>query len=127
MTEDDAKPPFAVANLSGLLAGLWVVLAFLRPEDTFHLAPILVGFTFPLAHRLRVQQRLTPIQSVFTAVGAALNLGVAIGILTLTDKLRGPSLLPFGGAITEAVVFGAVAAVVGAVFVALPIKLPGEE
>ena len=127
MTDGKTKTPFGIANLAGLLAGLWVVLAFLRPESTFHLAPILVGFAFPLGHRLRMRQPLAAGQAVASWVGSAINLTVAIGLLTLADKLQGPSLLSFGGAVTEAVVFGAVAAVAGAMFASLPIRLPADE
>ncbi|MDH3426679.1 MAG: hypothetical protein OEM22_08440 [Acidimicrobiia bacterium] len=127
MTPERRKTPFGIANLAGLLAGLWVVLAFIRPESTFHLAPILVGVGFPLGHRLRIRQPLTAGQAIATGIGSAINLAIAIGILTWADKLRGPSLLSFGGAITEAVVFGAVSAVVGAVFAALPVRLPDDE
>ena len=127
VAEEKRKASFGIANLAGLLAGLWVVLAFLRPESTFHLAPILVGFAFPLGHRLRVKRPLTAGQAMAAGIGSLINLGVAIGILTWADKLQGPTLLPFGGAVTEAVVFGAVAAVLGAIFAALPIRLPDDE
>ena len=127
MTEERRQTPFGIANLAGLLAGLWVLLAFIRPESTFHLAPILVGVGFPLGHRLRIKGPLTAGQAIATGIGSAINLAIAIGILAWADKLRGPSLLSFGGAITEAVVFGAVSAVVGAVFAALPVRLPDDE
>lgn len=120
------KPAFGIANLSGLLAALWVVLAWLNPDLTYHLAPILVAGSFPVGHRLRVNEPLSAVQAAATFVGAALNVGVAIGILAWADKLRGPSLLPIGGAVFEAVVFGAAAALITAIAVALPVRLPTD-
>ncbi len=120
------RVPFGIANLSGLLAAVWVVLAWLRPEDTFHLAPALVAVAFPVGHRLRVRKPLLPAQALATCIGAAINVAVPTGILAWADRLRGPSLLPTGGAVLEAVVFGAVGAVLAAVVVALPVRLPGD-
>ena len=120
------KSPLGIANLSGLLAGLWVLLAWFNPDLTYHLAPILVAGAFPVGHRLRVGERLNPVQASATFVGACLNVGIATGILAWADRLRGPSLLPTGGAVLEAVVFGASAALVASVIVALPLRLPGD-
>ena len=122
----ERKTPFGIANLSGLLAALWVVLAWINPDTTYHLAPVLVAASFPIGHRLRVGHHLNPVQAVATFVGAGLNVGVATGILAWADKLRGPSLLSSGGAVMEAVIFGAVAAAVVAVLVALPVRLPSR-
>jgi len=120
------RSSFGIANLSGLLAGIWVVLAWLNPDVTYHLGPILVAASFPIGHRLRAGARLLPFQGFATFVGAGLNVGVATGILAWADKLRGPSLLPSGGAVIEAVVFGAVAGIAAAVVVALPIRFPAD-
>ena len=119
---DDRKPSFGVANLSGLLAALWVILAWLNPDITYHLAPLLVAGSFPAGHRLRVGKQLTPVQAFATFVGAIFNVGIAIGILTWADKLQGPSLLPTGGAVMESVVFGLVGATIAALVVALPFR-----
>ena len=121
------KPAFGIANLSGLLAALWVVLAWLNPDLTYHLAPVLVAVSFPVGHRLRIKEPLNAVQAAATFVGAALNVGVATGILAWADKLRGPSLLPTGGAVLEAVVFGGAAALIAATSVALPVRLPTDS
>lgn len=123
MTERRFNPMY----LSGLAGGAWVALAFFRPEFTFHLAPVLVGGLFPLGHRLRVGEPLTRPQAVATFVGGMLNVGIATGLLAWFDKLRGPSLLPFGGAAVEALVFGAVASAVAAGAVATHLRLPSDR
>ena len=124
---DDRKPSFGIANLSGLLAALWVILAWLNPEVTYHLAPPLVAGSFPFGHRLRVKRRLNGIQAFATFVGALFNVGIAIAILAVADKLQGPSLLPTGGAVLESLVFGLVGAAIAAIVVALPLRLPGDD
>jgi hypothetical protein len=50
-----------------------------------------------------------------TSIGVALTLGSAM-VLGITDHLAGPSLLPSGGAVLEAVVFGGIGAVGALVF-----------
>ena len=69
---DDRRPPFGIANLSGLLAAMWVILAWINPELTYHLAPPLVAGSFPIGHRLRVSQPLNGVQAFATFVGALL-------------------------------------------------------
>ena len=120
------KPSFGISNLSGLLAAVWVVAAWIKPELTYHLAPIFVAGAFPLGHRLRVGEPLNPVQAFATFVGAAVNVGIATGILAWADKLQGPSLLPTGGAALEAIVFGGVAAALAAIVVATPMRLPSD-
>ena len=87
------------------LATLWIAVAWLRPETTFHLAPLLVAGLLPYAYvRLaarRAGARLTAALAA-TATGAAL---AASAVLAAAEKLEGPSLLPTGGAALEAVVF----------------------
>ena len=123
---DDRRPPFGIANLSGLLAAMWVILAWINPELTYHLAPPLVAGSFPIGHRLRVSQPLNGVQAFATFVGALVNFGIALGILTVADKLQGPSLLPTGGAVLESVVFGLAGAAIAAVATTLPIRFPGD-
>lgn len=82
------------------LALVWVVAATIRPGATFHLAPVLVAGSIPM---------LTATTATADYAKAAL-LGIAVALLTTSalaplDLLRGPSLLPIGGAALEAVVF----------------------
>ncbi len=78
------------------LGVIWLVAAGLRPATTYHLAPLLVAVTPPLV--LRSGESSADVRDVVTAAvaGVALALGLTL-FLTVTDWLRGPSLLPFGG------------------------------
>lgn len=97
----------------GVFAGLWVVLAFLRPEVTFHLGPVIAAASFPVSYRIR-SGPIGPRAAIALFVGAVFLVVVATTVLTIADRLRGPSLLPSGGAALEAYVFGGAAAAAGA-------------
>ncbi len=94
------------------LGVVWLVAAGLRPATTYHLAPILVAATPPLV-LLAGEFGLDARAVITTATaGVALALGLTI-FLTVTDWLRGPSLLPFGSAVTESIVFAFVGGTTG--------------
>jgi hypothetical protein len=90
------------------LAVVWLVAAVLRPESTFHLAPILIAGAVPFTQRRQGRDR------VGTAVTSGLTLAAAAAVLLATlDLLRGPSVLPLGDALVEALVFAPLGAFVG--------------
>ena len=101
------------------LALLWVVVALLRSGTTFHLAPILVAAAVPVtvAYDTRDQTSMQDLV-VAAVIGLALAL-LATLILTLADEMTGPSLLPSGGAVMEAVVFSLIGAIGGFVIAML--------
>ncbi len=101
------------------LSVLWVVVALVRSGTTFHLAPILVAAALPVAVAYDTRDQTSTRDLVLaTVVGLAIAL-VATLILTLADEMTGPSLLPSGGGITEAVVFSLVGALGGFVIATL--------
>ena len=101
------------------LAGLWVVVALLRSGTTFHLAPILVAAAVPIAVAYDTRDQTSTQDLVVAAVIGLLLALVATLILTLADEMTGPSLLPSGGAVTEAVVFSLTGAIGGFVIATL--------
>ena len=97
-------PLIKPAGYAAGLTLLWAVLAWNSPATTYHLDLLLVAIAMPGMVRLSgavVPPRLLVIAG-FT--GLALTLA-ATGVLGWSDRLAGPSLLPFGGAVTEAVGF----------------------
>jgi hypothetical protein len=101
------------------LAVLWVVVALLRTGVTFHLAPLLVAAAFPVGMSYDADE---PISAGGLAVASLAGLAAALVttlILAALGEMTGPSLLPFGGAATEAVVFAAVGAIGGFVIASL--------
>ncbi len=84
---------------------IWVAAAVVRDGMTFRLGPLLVAGAVPVVLALDL-----PTGAGVMAVGlpAALGLVAALSftlLLTLAGRMAGPSLLPFGGAVTEAIVF----------------------
>jgi len=100
------------------LTALWAVLASANPSTTYHLAPLLVGVAVPGGIALAGPSGSKSVVAVAAAIGAFLALS-ATAILSAADRLTGPSLLPFGGAATEAVLFAVGGAVAGLAYGAL--------
>lgn len=98
---------------TGGLAALWVTLAWLRPQVTFHLAPALVAGALPAVYGRSAEEPAPPETAlVLAAVGEAIGMLLAL-VLWALGKLLGPSLLPVGGALLEAVLAASLGAVVG--------------
>ncbi len=90
---------------SGVVASLWIVLVWGRPDTTFHVAPILVAGALPIAHRVRSGRLATDEAAAAALVGIFTVILVTLA-LAWSGKLLGPSVLPFGGPAVEAVAFG---------------------
>jgi len=101
------------------LALLWLAVAFLRSGTTFHLAPVLVAAALPVAVAYDARDQTSTQGLVVAAVIGLVVALVATLILTLADEMTGPSLLPSGGAVTEAVVFSLTGAIGGFVIATL--------
>lgn len=85
-------------------AALWFAIAALRPDSTFHLAPLLVAGVPPLAVALDDSLSATA-RSV--TIAAAIGVGLALlatTILAVVGRLDGAALEPFGNAVAESVV-----------------------
>ncbi len=115
--EHGAPPDSRAAQKAGLftlgLAALWILVAWARPATTFHLAPLFVAGLLPYGYatiaKARPPRRFTAVLATAATIAA---LGTT-GILAAADKLQGPSLLPAGGAVLEAVVFSLAGAALG--------------
>lgn len=94
------------------LAVVWLGAAAWRPGSTFHLAPILIAGVVPLLAYKGEGRNLSPGTASLVGLGMATTAAV---VLLVLDLLRGPSLLPAGGAFLEAVVFAALTAIISLV------------
>lgn len=93
------------------LAALWVILAVARLGVTYHLAPFLVSAVPAAALGIEGTAQARRL-SAMAAAGAVTGLAATL-LLSAAGRLTGPSLLPFGGAAAEAVIFSAIGAAVG--------------
>lgn len=108
----DEKVRSAAAAAAGL-AVVWIIAAAVRPTSTYHLAPILIAGVVPILARRRERSAAFLVSSA--VVGAVIASAAALA-LTAFDLLRGPTLLPYGGAFAEALTFTLIGAVGGMVF-----------
>ncbi len=101
---------------------LWITLALVRTETTFHLAPLTVTGVLPVLAALDPEDPPSRRPVVVRAmVGAVVTVGV-IAMLAAAGAMAGPSLLPFGGAATESLVFAVIGATGGAVIALLTLR-----
>jgi hypothetical protein len=108
-----SRRPGKALYLSLGLGLLWIFLAFNSPETTYHFGAPLVAVAVPLSHRSTGSGPLSIPAAAGAAASGLLNALFATGILALNDSLRGGSLLPFGNATVEALVFAVGGAIVG--------------
>ena len=99
-------------------SALWTILAVARSGTTFHFGPLIVAGAIPLMATL--EARTMPWGSL--AAGALSGLALALITAFALDaggNMDGPSLLSFGGALTEAMVFTLVGVVAATSFAAV--------
>jgi hypothetical protein len=108
-----AHAPGRVLYLSLGLGLLWIFLAFNNPQTSYHLGPPLVAAAVPLSHRSTGSGPLSNAAAAGAAVAGLMNALFATAVLAFNDRLLGGSLLPFGDATVEAIVFAVGGAIVG--------------
>lgn len=108
-----ARSPGAFLYLSLGLGLLWILLAWRRPETTYHLGPPLIALAVALSHKTAGSGALSVPAAAGAAVSGLTNALVGTAVLAFNDKLEGGSLLPFGDATVESIVFSFGGAVVG--------------
>ena len=98
---------------SGALAGLWVVVALIRPTSTFHLAPFLIAAAPPVLFTLDGDRRAEwPTVLRLAAGGTALALAATFAV-SILGAMQGPPFEGFSGPLVEAVIFTAFGTAVG--------------
>ena len=95
------------------LAGLWVVVALIRPTSTFHLAPLLIAAAPPVLFTLDGDNRAdwaTVLRLAAGGIALALAATFAVSVL---GAMQGPPFEGFSGPLVEAVVLTAVGTAAG--------------
>ena len=104
-------------GIAAALSAVWMIAAAVRPTATYHLAPILIAGAIPVLARGAGLARSTVVGATLIGSAVAILAGLILGAL---DFLRGPSLLPVGGALAEAITFAVLGGAIGLLIVALP-------
>ena len=107
IAEPDTRAGLAVAL--GLTA-VWLLAAAVQPTATYHLAPIFVAGAAPALARGAGRSLHSVTVAALTGAVIATVAGVLLAALNL---LRGPTLLPYGGAFAETITFTLVGATAG--------------
>jgi len=95
------------------LAGLWVVVALIRPTSTFHVAPFLIAAAPTVLFTLDGDGRAEwPTVLRLATGGMALALAATFAV-SILGAMQGPPFESFSGPLVEAVVFTAVGTGVG--------------
>jgi len=121
MNENTQKSAITVRLATLGLVAVWVLAAAWRPTSTYHLAPILIVGVGPMMSWGSEKAVLGA-----TAFGTLVALGTS-AILAWLDLLRGPSLLPNGGALVESLVLAGATAVVVVVVVVVVAGIPAQK
>ncbi len=107
------RSPGSGAGWTAAVALGWVLLALWRPTTTWHLAPVMLAAAWPwvTGQDLRAGDRAAGVRLGWAgAAGFGVSVVVTLG-LSVADLLRGPTVLGFPSATSEALVAGGAAAV----------------
>ncbi len=99
----DRRTHLLGAGLSALVAVAWVGLAARSPTATFHFAPLIAAAAWPAALRGTGPLRVARSDAAQGAVGAAAISFVAMAVLLVFDRMRGPTFWDAGPAVVEVV------------------------
>ena len=108
--------------VSGAFGAIWVLMAWAKPENSFFLFPVLVAAAVPVSYRL-IAGRALPISIALGAsIAGLLNVFLLAAMLAITGKLDGPTLLPAGGHVVDAIGLGLFGAVGGTLLATASIR-----
>lgn len=114
--------PFTIAT-----AAAWIALAVNTPTTTYHFAPAVVAAAWPVARRLRLEDRL-PARVIAVSIGGGAAFAIAVTVeLTLADALAGPTFFGPGGAVKETWVMAGLGSLIGLVFALKPARAEKRE
>lgn len=109
-----------ITYLSGVLAGLWVLVAFLNPENAYYLFPILIAGAVPVSYRVALRKPVDLGSAIGGAVAGLFTVALTAALLWYADRLQGPELLPMGGPFLDALALGLLGAVIGVIVAVVP-------
>lgn len=108
--------------VSGAFGAIWVLIAWSRPENSYFMFPALVAASVPISYRLIAGRALPLGIAIGASIAGLLNVFLLSALLAIAGKLEGPTLLPAGGAVVDAIVLGVGGAIAGAVFASMNLQ-----
>ncbi len=110
--------------LSGAFGAIWVMMAWSWPENSYFMFPVLAAAAVPVSYRLIAGRTLPLGTSIGAAVAGLLNVILLSAMLTIAGKLEGPTMLPAGGAMVDAILLGLTGAVAGTLLASVNFDRP---
>jgi hypothetical protein len=110
-----------ITYLSGVLAGIWVLVAFLNPENDYFLSPILIAGAAPISYRVAKHGPVDLGTAIGSALAGVFTVALTTFLLSYAGRLQGPGLLAIGGPVLEALALGLVGAVIGVIAAVAPV------
>lgn len=112
MQRPGRTPYMAISAIFGIA---WVLAAWARPEVNYVLFPLLIAGSLPVIYRLAMGRPVAVSFAVAAAIAGAFNTVLIAAVLSISDSLRGPTLLDFGGPVLDAAIWAVLGAALGVV------------
>jgi len=107
------RTPFIA--ISAIFGIAWVLAAWARPEVNYVLFPLLIAGSLPVIYRLGMGGAVAGSFAVAAAIAGSFNAVLIAAFLAISDNLRGPTLLGFGGPVLDAAIWAVIGGALGAV------------
>lgn len=101
--------------ISAIFAVSWVLAAWARPEVNYVLFPLLIAGSLPVIYRLTLGHAVPTAFAAAGAIAGITNTIVLAAFLAITERLQGPTVLPFGGPVLDAAIWAVIGAALGVV------------
>ena len=105
--------------VAGAFGAIWVLIAWSAPERSYFMFPVLVAAAVPVSYRLIAGRSLPIGIAIGASIAGLFNVVLLAAMLAIAGKLNGPTMLPAGGAVVDAIVLGVAGAIAGSVLASL--------
>jgi len=99
--------------ISVIFGVAWILAAWARPDVNYILFPILTAGSLPVIYRLTLGRAVPTPFATAAAIAGITNVVLIAAFLAITDRLNGPTVLPFGGHVLDAAIWATIGAGAG--------------
>ncbi len=99
--------------ISAIFGIAWVFAAWARPEVNYVLFPVLIAGSLPVVYRLTFGHAIPSQIAAAAGIAGITNVIILAAFLAITERLEGPTVLPFGGPVLDASLWAVIGAGVG--------------
>jgi hypothetical protein len=99
--------------VSGAFGAIWVFMAWSTPDNNYFMFPMLIAAAVPVSYRLIAGRALPVGIAMGASIAGILNVFLLTAMLAIAGKLEGPTMLPVGGVVVDAILLGLIGAALG--------------